>query len=225
MTDLRATLRIAPWHPEAHARIGELLSEAGLAADAERHLTTAATLDPAFRTQSAWTVARMRALSGDLAAADVVMTSPPSEEWLRNQYFIQRTRMLLYGVTEPRAAAFRDAVASCAFDLKFIIELVLEAITTRTRIDEVAGVLGRSGGAGTILRRISFFQVLRCELLAFDERWDGALEALALADEAKLADALWVDRCKLLDPMRADPRFVSIAAAIRRRARAMTQPR
>jgi tetratricopeptide (TPR) repeat protein len=216
--DLRTALRIAPWHPEAHARIGEIAAEVGLVADAERHVATASTLEPAFKMSSAWTVARLRALSGDIAEADRVMGPPPTEEWLRNQYFMQRTRLLLLDFSEPRVRALREAVESCAFDVKVVIEMVLLALTTRSNVDEVAGMLGRSGGAGSILRRISFFQVLQTELLAFDGRWDGAFESLSTAERAGLVDVFWIDRCALLDAVRSDARFVEIAARVRARA-------
>ena len=214
---LRTALRLAPWHPESHARMGEHAAEAGLIDEAERHLTIAAALEPALDAPARWTRARLSMLEGDVADADRTLGPPPHQGWMQNHYFLLRARFLTYDPTPARLAAFRAALAPCAFDLKYVSEIYLSALETRSGLAELLTVLERSAGAARSKRQPSFFHTLRCELLAFAGRRDEAVEALRQADGHGVTDAFWIDRCRLLDPLRDRDAFRAIAATVRAR--------
>jgi hypothetical protein len=73
--------------------------------------------------------------------------------------------------------------------------------------------------AGTrLLRRRSFYAQIVCEFSAFFDRPDVALNALESADEGLLFDAVWLERCPTLDPLRGDPRFVAVRSRVLERA-------
>jgi len=215
--DLRAALRLAPWHPESHARIGELAAEAGLVEEAERHLTIAGTLEPALEPPARWARARLRALAGDIAGADAMMGPPPTQAWMQNAYFIRRARLLAYDATPERIASYRSALVPCAFEVKGPTLSVVDALETGQLPEAASSLFQRLGTPGRMKRRSSFFHVLRCEILVFCGRSDEALEALAEADERGLADALWMERCAVLDPLRASAAFRTVTERVRER--------
>jgi hypothetical protein len=59
---------------------------------------------------------------------------------------------------------------------------------------------------------------LRTETLAFVDDRDGALDALAAANESLLLDIGWLDRCPLLGALREDPRFALARTGVAARA-------
>ena len=74
----------------------------------------------------------------------------------------------------------------------------------------------RPGGRG-VRRRVVVAQ-LKTEVCAFLGDVEGALAALGAAEAANLVDLLWLERCPLLEPVRADGRVAAIAARMTRDA-------
>lgn len=220
--DLRAALRVAPWHAEAHERLGELCAEIGLVEDAEHHLATATSLDPALEQPRRWARARMRAYLGDVEEALEIIGPPPAQEGLRNQYFMQRGRLIAIQPTAARLDVYRTDLAASAFVMKPAAEALLHVLETGQGVEPVVERLARMG-ATDALRRAGFFQRFRCELFAFVGRWDEALLALRASFERGTVAWMWLSRLPLLDGLRAHPEFRSIATGVQARAERMAE--
>jgi serine/threonine-protein kinase len=72
----------------------------------------------------------------------------------------------------------------------------------------------RTGGA----RRHTFVSQLSAELTSFVGRHDDAMASVARAVDLGLIDLLWLERCPLLDTLRASPRYPRFHEDVKRRA-------
>jgi serine/threonine-protein kinase len=70
------------------------------------------------------------------------------------------------------------------------------------------------------MRRAADFCQLKAEGLAF-HGLPGAIEALADSDRFRLIDIVWLDRCPLFAPLRAEPAFAAIRNSVVARAAAV----
>lgn len=210
MTAALRALRLAPAHAEVHDLVGRLLAETSRLADARRHLTTALTLEPGMD-GALVSLARTVELLGDRAEADRLVGGAA------------QTSSLLPLVA--RLALWRRDARSAA---ELLRDLVPD--TLPKKMAHLFLTIAASGDAPVELpipthhpalrapRARSFAAQAEVECHAAVGRRDEAVTALVRAAEIGVADLAWVERCPLLDVLRADPRFLAARDVVAGRA-------
>ncbi len=211
MTEVLRALTLAPGLADAHAVLASLLVDAGSPSAALRAGELALIRDPSLALVR-FEVARMHALLARWGDVDVVMQ--------------EAGRWVVSGVS----ATFRLRFALWRRDLT-TMEEVLQTEASMPRLQTVfdlckRALAGKTGDAlGTDLldkpgaprsRTLSF--QIATELNAFVGDEARALASLARAVECGLPDALWIDRCTLLDGLRGAPRFEALRDVVLGRA-------
>ncbi len=211
-----AALARAPTLADAHLLMGRILGETGPLELATRSVDLARELDPTselarreharlFALERRWDEAH--ALVGtrlDVAHADLFPR------------IINRLRFALWKGNQEEIKALRAELAAAdaktyAPTLVPFIELVGHAVDTGTPVDPmvVADLLDVYGNRGSG-RRVSFFQQIGAEVCARLGLVDAAFKYIGQSIDSGLVDLVWIERCPVLDPLRADPRFAPL---------------
>jgi tetratricopeptide (TPR) repeat protein len=204
-----------PGLPEGQAALGRLLLEAGRIEEGMRRIEAAISLDPGVPL-GCGTLAPVNALLDRWDAAKAIAAQQRETEG-ETGYWMTCARMVLWTYQKDMAEAFLSELSlSSEYETaRAMIEVVARAELS----DEAAMCLaiGRSPEGG-IRRRLLYLQIEAAvmSILGDVERSIGALQRAAAVG---LTDLFWLERCRVLDRVRADPRFIPVHAVVSRRAR------
>ena len=215
---VRRALTIGPSVVEGHEMAARLLSEADRFDDATRLIEQARWLEPGLRYIHIELV-RIHALRGDIAATtrelatmranhplQDAIVAPRASLWLGQQLYDPSP---LPAGLDPLSEAFADNMRAA---------FAARALSAEARV-KLAGIVEQAP-PGSRMRR--FFGQMLCEILIAVGDQDGAEAALAASIAAGLEDLAWIDRCRLLAPLREAPSFAAHRAAVSARAAAVT---
>ena len=217
---LRQAVSKSPGSADAHAALGRLLVEAGAAEEGIRRLHTALALDP-DTPNARGEVGRALGLLGRWDEADA------EYEAIR-----QRDDVFSFWTVRARTALWRRQIDIAESFLKNMgddqramrIPSMMLALARGEKLPADAAfeldALAQQPGIGGSRRR-AFFLQMRAEILGFVGEVPGALDAVQRALAVGLIDRLWLERCPLLDGVRADPGYGPLHAEIVRRSDAI----
>ncbi len=214
-------LQLAPHHVDAHHLRGLLALEVLGPEAALAHLYTATTIDPTL-THARWWCGRAHALLGEWARSDAIFAGASYDDQGANDYWVNRTRAVLYGRTPEREASFLAELAAAPdFDMKRAIVAVMALVRGEPAPTQALAMLA-DPNRSLSRRRAAYLAAVKAELAAAMGNTDGVVRAIAEADAALSIDIVWLDRCPALEPARARPevseiraRFVERAAPVR----------
>ncbi|WP_437950842.1 protein kinase [Sorangium sp. So ce296] len=216
---LRKALQRAPSLAKAHELLGRILLEAGLVDEAVFRLDTALSLDPG-ELFPRWELARGRALVGDWAGAGVLLDTPAEDPSSRFHKAIMRARFGLWrGAPYPIDDLLPPSAENVPVQYARIYRDVLA--TSRLSDEQRAYLRAKSDGSEPGSRLRPLFLQMEAEILAFLGEDDALFRTLAGAVEAGLFDALWMQRCAVLDRARSSARFAPLRARVEERAAAV----
>ncbi len=212
VADARQAIGRNPALAEAHALLGRVLGEVGPLDEGIRRLERARELDPSIRRLVA-ELARGYILAGREADAEAALSAAPAVD--AADMVLVRARLALWR---------RDAVAvmeHLRHQTGFAAPRVLfeNAVQGLVPDDSVFDHLSSSASEGGARRR-SFFLQLYAEVAAFAHDRERTLRGIELSVDAGLTDLQWLERCPLLDEIRADPRFAALRDRVAERAAA-----
>ncbi|WP_437721778.1 protein kinase domain-containing protein [Sorangium sp. So ce861] len=216
---LRKALQRAPSLAKAHELLGRILLEAGLVDEAVFRLDTALSLDPG-ELFPRWELARGRALLGDWAGAGVLLDTPAEDPSSRFHKAIMRAR---FGLWRGAPFPIDDLLPSSAENVPLQYARIYRDVLATSRLsdEQRAFLRAKSDGSEPGSRLRPLFLQMQAEILAFLGEDDALFRTLASAVEAGLFDALWVQRCAVLDRARSDARFAPLRARVEERAAAV----
>jgi serine/threonine-protein kinase len=208
---VRAALTRAPGLAEAHAALGRVLCEVGAFDEGLRRLEAAHALD-ADAPLAPTDLTRVYALLRRWDDAERMFAHLEKKDPFA--YWTMRARTSIWRRDER---AIEEALASIpnipGLRYPLLMRLVVK---TKTLPDEMFALEReeKTGGA----RRHTFVSQLTAELLSYVGRDDEAVAAVSRAVDLGLIDLLWLERCPLLDHVRASPRYPRLHEDVKRRA-------
>ncbi|WP_437567857.1 protein kinase domain-containing protein [Sorangium sp. So ce542] len=216
---LRKALQRAPSLAKAHELLGRILLEAGLVDEAVFRLDTALSLDPG-ELFPRWELARGRALLGDWAGAGVLLDTPAEDPSSRFHKAIMRAR---FGLWRGAPYPIDDLLPSSAENVPVQYARIYRDVLATSRLsdEQRAFLRAKSDGSEPGSRLRPLFLQMEAEILAFLGEDDALFRTLASAVEAGLFDALWMQRCAVLDRARSSARFAPLRARVEERAAAV----
>ncbi|WP_437996565.1 protein kinase [Sorangium sp. So ce185] len=216
---LRKALQRAPSLAKAHELLGRILLEAGLVDEAVFRLDTALSLDPG-ELFPRWELARGRALVGDWAGAGVLLDTPAEDPSSRFHKAIMRAR---FGLWRGAPYPIDDLLPSSAENVPVQYARIYRDVLATSRLsdEQRAYLRAKSDGSEPGSRLRPLFLQMEAEILAFLGEDDALFRTLASAVEAGLFDALWMQRCAVLDRARSSARFAPLRARVEERAAAV----
>jgi serine/threonine-protein kinase len=216
MRELRKALELSPTMPEVQELYGRTLIELGQPDRGIDHLRATLKLDPTLG-QVEYEIARVRALGGDYAPIEAMVM--PTDPTLLNGYWVVRMRTLLWRGDVAKAAELRPAVEAQRFGMKDVVPKILALVATKRIGDDLAAELATIITTTRTRRRRAFFNQVRAEAAAYAGDREAALRALEEAASFGLFDVFWLERCPVLDGLRAEPRYVAVKDRVASRAR------
>ena len=209
--ETKLALRAAPGLADGYDLAGRLLCEAGDADAGIAHLERALASEPRMLS-CRLDIGRACALVGRLAESDEHLRAEPDDPGLAWLYWMTRARIALWfrQIDHGREWLARTNLGEA--------RKVMLVLTDRdpSALEPMFEEHLRPGGRG--VRRRAVVAQLKTEVCAFLGDVEGALAALGAAEAANLVDLLWLERCPLLEPVRADGRVAAIAARMTRDA-------
>jgi eukaryotic-like serine/threonine-protein kinase len=215
---LRTALQRAPSLAKAHELLGRILLEAGLVDEAIFRLETALSLD-ASELMPRWDLARARALLGDWATTGALLELPVEDEANRFHKTVMRARFGLWRGTPFPIDDMPLTAETIPVQYARILRDVLA--TSRLTSEQRAFLRAKSGRSEPGSRLRPLFSQMYAEILGFLGEDETVLVAIGHAVEAGLFDALWMQRCPLLESVRSDHRFAPLRARVDERAAAI----
>ena len=214
---VRRALEVGTSAPDAHELCGRLFIEVGRVDAGVRALETALALEPRFQ-GARCEVARVHELLGDPDRADELVRTPPGDPDLVIQYWLGRARLLLYrrDAEQARSLLERSGADAPPPPGRLLLQLLATGVAEEAAFHDLKSRMQRDRSAR---RATAFFGVLQAEVMAFLGDTEAAFAAIADVAGAGGFDVFWMDRCPLLDALRADPRFAILRARIDERAR------
>ncbi|WP_437776149.1 protein kinase domain-containing protein [Sorangium sp. So ce1097] len=215
---LRKALHCAPSLAKAHELLGRILLEAGFVEEAVFRLETALSLDPT-ELFPRWELARGRALLGDWSGAAALLDLPADDPSSRFHKAVMRAR---FGLWRDRPFPIDDLpLATETVPIQYA-RIYRDVLATSRLSDEQRAFLratAESSEPGSRLRPL--FLQMYAEILAYLGEDEALFPVLAGAVEAGLFDALWMQRCAVLERARSDARFAPLRARVEERAAAI----
>jgi serine/threonine-protein kinase len=213
----RATDR-APGLAEAHVAVGRILCEAASVDEGLRRLATARSLDPDAPLVMPELV-RTYALLGRWEEADAILETMARDDG--PTYWTLRARAALWRRDRALFEAYLNKLPRDEHSPSRIAYLMLELAQTGQVPPALLDMerVERTGG----VRRQTFVLQISTEVLGFVGRIDQAFGALQRAAELGLSDLLWLERCPLLEALRADRRYDTVHADVTRRTDAILE--
>jgi serine/threonine-protein kinase len=220
---LRRALELAPSNADAHDRAGRLLLEVNAWDEGLSHLDRALWLDPS---QSWARVDRMRAaaLSGDWPRAQEIFDSGAGPQWETHRAFHQARLWSWPGAPEAPIPEQPETIRPEAHSMLRAYRRAREWRRTGevpARGDFEAWMLGAAATAPSVRARRFINQQL-AEQAAMGGNLAACLEFLSAAVSAGLLDLAWINRLRLLDPLRGDPAFEALRRTVEERAAHVT---
>jgi serine/threonine-protein kinase len=213
----RRALARAPGLAHAQNLLGALVLESGALDDAIAHLEAGRALDPDNPT--ATDLPRAYVYQGRYDEAEAILSGHSShlDAAMFSQLQIARFRMWRgepYDLTHLKIPSGRSYFVEYG-----AILLRLHGPGGVTHDDVVAYIRVNAAIPNTRLRASN--SQFACEYaMAADDR-ELAIDCLARGVDEGLSDALWIDRCPLVVPLRSHPRFDALAEIVRSRGRAI----
>ena len=216
---VKRALANGPSVAEGHELAARLLGEADRFDDATRLAEQARWLDPGLLYASLELV-RIHALRGDVAAvtrelAVMRVTHPMQDAIISSRLTLWLGQQLF----DPKLPPAGLTALSAAFADNMRAAFATRALSAEGRA-RLAGIVEQAP-PGSRMRR--FFGQMLCEILVTIGDLDGAETALAGSVAEGLEDLAWIDRCRLLDPLRARPSFEAHREVVSARAAAVTR--
>jgi serine/threonine-protein kinase len=218
---LRGALAVAPNSLEALDWLARVMGEAGRVEEAFALWRQASAIDPDSQ-QARQQIARVRSILGDRAGMLEALGALPSHPGDIATWFITQIRDVWWKRDVEGAKRLAAHVQSVPLPdaARQAIEQMLtvplgrtDLLLNRVYVDRVLPV-----GEARSARRASFNAQMRAELFAYVGMKAETLEALHAGNGNGLFDIVWLDRCPLFDPFRADPEFVTLRGRIALRA-------
>ena len=214
---VRRAVELAPTSPDPQYLLGQLECETGRVDEGIARLAMAFQIEPALTYP--YEAARAAALRGDQAAYDRhIAACVRIEPGLAVTHMKLRQASWTHNVARLRAVVDEAATMAPPFDrvVDVVAKCYLREADPALAVSVMSPLLGfvnmRFGG---LLRQVLV------EVHADAGDIEGALEWLEEAHSSILYDRFWLDRCPLLEPLRAQPKFISIAASVRARCDAV----
>jgi eukaryotic-like serine/threonine-protein kinase len=219
--EILAAFRANPRFGDAHDYYGRLLIEVGRLDEGIARLQAAATIEPKL-----WHVfldiARAYALKGDWENSDLTLAlPPPGDPFLLNNYWLIRVRLVAWRRDAAMALKLRDEIlAGPSFEAQMSAAGVCTMLVEREVPPEMREFFRQRIGEvdPLALKRRSFAGQLNAEMAGIFGDAELGLISIEQADEARLIDIGWMERCPLLDQIRSHPRFAAVYARVRERA-------
>ncbi|HTR52313.1 MAG TPA: protein kinase, partial [Kofleriaceae bacterium] len=214
----RTAISCAPHEAEAHDYLGRLLLEAGYVDEAVARLETAIAINPA-RTGGRWDIARAYALEErwddyERVVADMLALG-------HDRPFI-RTRFATWQRDIPRLRELEAELGN--FGQGFVVGFadamwdVLLRDGWDARREQMLGFVRTKSQSP---RRIAYVAQIVAELAGFAGDGEAAARTIEHALPAGLLDLHWLDRCPLLEIVRARPDFAQLREPVKHRADAI----
>ncbi len=211
----RAVVR-APGLAMAQAALGATLLEAGAIAEGNAHLEAALALDPTA-SLARWDLSRGLVYAGRFDAAVALLDAFEGD---RAYADITLGRFRMWRGERFDAKLVRPAPGTYRPDLFSYAEAAFGFYRTgRFEGDQLEQLLATVVAPNPRLRATRAQFAIEF-LIAIGDR-ERAFDYLKISLDAGLYDTLWIERCPLLDPMRADPRFADAAKVVTARAAAI----
>jgi serine/threonine-protein kinase len=215
----RTAIRCAPHLADAHEQLGRMLIEAGYDAPGIARLDEAIAIAPNLHF-ARWEIARSLAVAGRWEAYDRLEAELVASGVDRP---LSRARYAWWRRDWNKLETFRASVTTMDRALwpgllNLVLSVFLEGTWARDREALVAASTATMGGSK---RRCSFICQLVAECAAFSGDIETAMMLMIRASDHGLYDLPWLDRCSLLDPVRAHAQFAPLRALIKGRADAI----
>jgi serine/threonine-protein kinase len=213
----RATER-APGLAEAHAYMGRVLCEAAAVDEGLRRLATARSLDPDAPLAMPEMI-RSYALLGRWEEADALLETMARDGG--PTYWTLRARAALWRRDQALFETYLGNLPRDDQGPARIAHLVTELVRTGQMPPGLLEMekVERTGG----VRRQTFVLQLSTEVLGYLGKIDPAVRALQRAAALGLCDRLWLERCPVLEGVRADHRYDAVHAEVAQRADAILE--
>jgi eukaryotic-like serine/threonine-protein kinase len=217
--EFRTTISLSPSMAEAHAFLGELLTEIGRVPEGILRLDTASRIDPTLNHPTG-PRRRLAALfkDWDLAYAPTAHI-PPAQTPLGH---LLTLRIAAYRGDLDSVARIAEQVAAMPADpygMKDWVEAQIDSYLRRRPMAEIYEVLNRPGQSGSVsLRRLANQYQTTAEVAGFAGDHDMVIDAIGKSLDVGLVDLLWFDHCPFLDELRGDARFTALRDRLQERA-------
>jgi serine/threonine-protein kinase len=223
----RVAIGNAPSLAEAHELLGRVLLESGRVEDAYRRFDVAERLDPAL-VHVTWERARFAALEDDWETFDTLRAKWEASQTHRMGRIIYDVRYAAWKRDEDALRKLRLKVeenrAQLGEGIAWIVTAMISGYLRETPLDEVQALImmPRPAGLGSP-RFVQWSGQLMGEISGYVGDRDRCAMAIASAAEAGLFDRVWLERCKLLEPARTDPRYAIALEQVRARGDAIVE--
>jgi serine/threonine-protein kinase len=217
--EFRTTISLSPSMAEAHAFLGELLSEIGRVPEAMLRLDTASRIDPTLFHPNG-PRRRIAALFKDWDRAYALTAHiPPAQTPLG---YMLTLRIAAYRGDHDYVARIAEVIAAMPDDtygMKEWLDAQLDAYLGRRPMSEIYEALYRPGKSGSVsLRRLANQYQVTAEVAGFAGDHDMVIDAIGKSLDVGLVDLLWFDHCPFLDDLRGDARFLALRERVQERA-------
>jgi TolB-like protein len=217
---LKRALDLAPSSAEAHDLAGRILLEADEMEEGVAHLERALWLDELQR----WAridLMRAAALRGDWARARELFDGAHDPAWLGHRTVHEARLWSWPGAPEVERGPMPADVAA---RFRLISDAYARATESR-RTGVVPSLTEVRSWTADMLKQIGrsprgrrFVLQMTAEHAGIAGQRDGMLELVEAVVQEGLLDLAWMNRLKLLDPLRADPKFEELQWRVRQRA-------
>jgi serine/threonine-protein kinase len=223
--DLGRSLVLAPMSGSAHEAAARILCEVASFDVARHHYETARGLEPLRGKVIETELARLDALSGDIASADrrIADIAADADASIAQLGDVFSVRFAAWRGDVAGAIAASERVASgVSAPAERMIRFVRESLV-RGALDEATWkrlVEGQIAGAPPGRLRLLGIQII-AEVAALVGDVPHALAALESANENGLIDVNWLDRCRIFTRLATEPRWRKVRADVGARAQAV----
>jgi serine/threonine-protein kinase len=216
--ELKLAIRRNPYLAEAHSMLGMLLLEAGAVDDGRRRVEAALSLDPEAPLARGALVRALVLLGRWEEAMALIRPVEPGDSagvagihlrfalWRRDVGRAQEIAVILEGVEGHKGIS------------QALLHVMLRRENPARPEFLQIEVLSKAA-----VRRRAFVHQLEAEIVGYLGRKDEALASVARSVKEGLIDLLWLDRCPLIEPLHADPRFAPLREEVSRRADAIVR--
>lgn len=222
LREVRDAIRANPNLAEAHGLLGRILVEVGNAEDGLRSLHTALALDPAqayVRRESI----RVQALLGrwDEASKVLGVSSDGSLHDVPDENWMQRMRLILWRRDRDLALRLSDTIGNTTTspEASLLVSSLLSTVIDGVVPPAILSYRKWASESARAYRMRSFLGQMATEAFAYVGDEERAMEALRFAVDERLLDVLWMERCPVLEPLRARQDFAALRSRVRERAR------
>jgi len=214
---IRNALERAPNHGLAQEIAGILLLEVGDPHDAMERLTLASRLDPSA-SQAPWELVRGHALCGEWDEVDTALAPVVVEPTALYQRIVMGARTALWRPDGRRDHLILPELQGFVVPMQ-ISRIFRDVQATRSLADAHRTYLrGLVDNADVASRVRPLYHQLQAEVLGFLGEHEGAMAAVIGSVAAGLHDRLWMQRCPVIAPLRADRRWPQLEARVSERA-------